>query len=722
MSRCACPTFLLGALSLGLAGALASPATAQQGAAEGAIRLPEIDVAGRPPLGVAEPTRGFVATEAIAGTKGATPLLEVPQSVSVVPRSAIDALQAQTLGEAIRYQSGLRGESYGPDPRADFLLLRGFDAVDNSIYLDGLRYSTGFAAGSLETYGLDRFEIVRGPASVLYGQIQPGGLVNQVSRRPTLTPQGEVRLSAGDFGRAQAAGTSSGPLDRNGVWSYSLTALGRIADSQVDKVGNDRVFVAPALTWRPDNDTRLTVHAYYQRDRTQGAQFLPYRGTVTETAFGRIPTRRFVGEPGFDKYDITQWGVGSEFERRLGEAVTVRQNLRWAHSGINWRQTVGTGLLDDDRTLSRISYVTNPDVDRFQVDNQAEVRFATGPLGHKLLAGFDYSTVRIANPQAFGAAPGLDVFSPAYGSPVPLPSPSLNTRQNTAQYGLYAQDQIRLGERLVLTAGVRNDWVDSDTLDRIGGTTQRQRDTAATARVGLVYLAPGGLAPYASWSTSFLPTPGTDAAGQAFRPRSGEQFEVGVKYQPPGGESFVQASAFQITQTDSLTTDPNNPLFQVQTGEIRVRGLELEGVGRLARGLSLISSFTYLDPTITKGAAEEVGNRPAGVPAYGAGLYADQSFDEAWGRLAGLGLGAGIRFLGNSTTGNAAHNVVPSVTLVDAALRYDLGRLGREFDGTQVAVTANNLFDTTYVSRCTSDTACFYGNRRTVLASLVKRW
>ncbi|MBK1658358.1 TonB-dependent siderophore receptor [Paracraurococcus ruber] len=696
----------------------AAPAMAQ----DGTISLPEIDVSGRPPVGSPEPARGVVATEASAGTKSDAPLREVPQSVSVVPRATVDLLQAQTLGEAVRYQTGLRAESYGPDPRADFLLLRGFDAVDNGLYLDGLRYSVGFAAGSLETYGLERFEILRGPASVLYGQIQPGGLVNQVSRRPTLTPQGEMRLSAGSHGRLQAAGTSSGPLTRDGSWSYSLTALGRLSDTQVDEINADRAYLAPALTWRPDNDTRLTLLAYYQRDRTQGAQFLPYLGTVRETAFGRIPTRRFVGEPRFDKYDITQWGLGSEFERRLGEAVTIRQNLRWSHSGINWRQTVGTGLLDDERTLSRIGFVSNPDIDRFQVDNQADVRFRTGPLAHTLLAGFDYSTVRISNPQAFGPAPSLDVFRPAYGSPVPLPSAGTNTRQSTAQYGLYAQDQVRLGERWVLTAGLRQDWVDSSTLNRIAGGTERQNDSATTARVGLVYLAANGLAPYASWSTSFLPTPGTDIAGRAFRPRSGEQFEAGVKYQPPGLDSFVQAAAFQITQADSLTTDPSNALFQVQTGEIRVRGVEFEGVAALPRGLNLIGSVTYLNAEITKGAPQEVGNRPAGVPAWGAGLYADKAFGEEAGRIAGLGLGAGIRFLGNSTTGNAAHDVVPSVTLMDAALRYDLGRLGRELEGTQVAVTANNLFDTAYVSRCTSDTACFYGNRRTVLASLVKRW
>ncbi len=682
-----------------------------------ATALPPVVVTGGRPSGA-----GFVGTQGSVGTKTATPLRETPQSVSVVPRDAVDARQAQTLGEALRYNAGLRSESYGPDQRADFLLIRGFDAVDNGIYLDGLRYSVGFAAGSYETYGLDRFEIVRGPASVLYGQIQPGGLVNQVSRRPTLTPHGEVRLTAGNYGRVQGAATASGPIDRAGVWSYSLTALGRLSNTQTDHIDNDRAFLAPALTWRPDADTRLTAYAFYQRDHTQGAQFLPYLGTVKGTASGRIPTRRFVGEPRFDKYDITQWGVGSEFERRLGDAVTVRQNLRYAHSGINWRQTVGLGLLEDGRSIDRGGFISTPDVDRFQVDTRAEFRFATGPLLHSALAGFDYSTVRISNPQDFGSAPPLDAFSPAYGSPVPLPTPSLNTRQNTAQYGLYAQDQVRLWDRWVLVAGARHDWVLSDTRDRIDGDAQRQNDEATTARVGLLYAAPNGLSPYASWSTSFLPTPGTDASGRGFRPRRGEQLEVGVKYQPPGWNGFVQAAAFQITQTNSLTADPNSPLFQMQAGEIRVRGVELEGVANPRRGLNLIASFTYLDAEITRGAPDEVGNRPAGVPKTGAGLYLDQAFGEETGPLAGFAAGAGVRFLGNTPTGNAAHEVVPSVTLFDAAVRYDLGRLDRVLENTEVAVNVNNLFDKRYVARCTSESACFYGNRQLVLASLVQRW
>ena len=256
---------------------LAWPAAAQVGAdgAAGVVALPVLDVDGQ-----AGPARGFVATEATSASKTATPLLETPQAISVITRDELDARQAQSLGEALRYTAGVRMEQYGPDNRYDWFQLRGFAADTNAVFLNGLRYHFGNLTGMLEPYGMERIEVLRGPASVLYGQIAPGGLVNLVSRRPTPTPQNEVRLSAGTQDRLQGAFSSSGPLDRDGVFSYSVTGLARDSGTQVDEVKNDRYFIAPALTWRPSADTRLTLQSYYQRDSTHGDEFLPAVGTV----------------------------------------------------------------------------------------------------------------------------------------------------------------------------------------------------------------------------------------------------------------------------------------------------------------------------------------------------------------------------------------------------------------------------------------------------------
>ncbi|HWX49231.1 MAG TPA: TonB-dependent siderophore receptor [Roseomonas sp.] len=703
-----------------LSPALPAPARAQDATAP--LVLPEVDVTARGESAL-DPVRGLVANQEITGSKTDTPLIENAQSISVLPRDLIDARQAQTLGEALRYTAGARTENYGTDSRTDWFQLRGFNAQDNGVFLNGLRYNTGYAGSVFDTYGLERYEVLRGPTSVLYGQITPGGLVNMVQRRPTDFATGEVRLTAGSYGRLQAQGYSSGPLTADGKWLYGITGLLRDSDTNVDHTEDDRVFVAPTLTFRPDDNTSLTLLTYYQRDRTSGNQFLPYVGTVVPTPYGRISRDRFTGEPDFDRFNRTQYGVGYELSHRFNEVWSVQQNLRYSHTGIDWDQVYGVGLADNGRSLNRFGYRVGLDVNTFQVDNQVKAEFTTGPLRHTVLGGFDYSQIFYRNAQAFASASPLDLFQPVYGSPVPdLSSPNLNDRQVTTQYGLYAQDQIHFG-RFVLTAGIRQDWALADVEDRVGGTTREQNDSAFTWRAGLVYRAENGLAPYVSYARSFQPQIGVDVRGNGYDPLEGEQYEVGLKYQPPGINSFIQIAAFELTQKNTLTTDPTSPVNQVAVGKIRVRGVEMEAVADLANGLSLIGSATFLDPEITESNTPgEEGHRPSGVPKTAAGLYADYRFIRFSGPLSGLGIGAGVRFVGNTAATNTGGAVVPSVTLFDAGIRYDLSKLSNRMQGLELAVNASNLFDTRYVSRCSTETSCFYGNRLNVLGSLNYRW
>lgn len=713
---------LLGAAALtGIV--LARPGLAQTDAlpAGGATALPDVNVVGTPERALA-PIRGFVASQEISGTKTDSPLIEVPQSITVVPRDQIDARQAQTLGEALRYTAGIRGENYGTDSRTDWFQIRGFNAQDNGIFLNGLRYNAGYAGSAFETYGLERYEILRGPTSVLYGQIAPGGLVNMIQRRPTDTRQGEVRLTVGQHNRFQGAGTASGPIDADGVWSYNLTVLARDAETAVDYVDDDRIFIAPALTWKPTANTSLTVLPFYQRDRTSGNQFLPYEATVESTPYGRISRSRFTGEPDFDRFNRDQAGIGYEFSHRFNNVWSFQQNFRYARTGIDWEQVYGGGLAADMRTLNRYNYRADIDVRTLQVDNHAKAEFATGTVRHTVLGGFDYSRVLYRNAQQFSFGSGLDVFNPVYGTPVgTLPAPYDNVRQASSQYGLYLQDQVHVGNNIVLLGGIRQDWTESDIDDRDAGTTRSQRDNAFTWRAGAVYLSESGFAPYASYARSFQPQIGTDANGESWDPLEGEQYEIGIKYQAPLTRSFVQLAVFQLTQRNSLTADTG--FYQKSVGEIRVRGLELEGVAELDDGLSLVGSMTILDPEITESTTPgEEGNRPAGVAKFNAGLYAEYTFVNATGSLSGLTLGAGVRYLGNTSAVNTGGWVVPSATLFDAGLRYDLSKLSNTLDGFRFVLTASNLTDERYVARCSGTTGCFYGNGLNVQGGVTYTW
>jgi iron complex outermembrane receptor protein len=689
----------------------------QPDAGSGALALPTLEVEGSSRV---QPDRGLVAHQATTGTKTATPLIETPQAISVITREQMDMRQVQGVSEALRYTAGVRPDAYGENARYDWFYLRGFTAHTNGVFLDGLRFDVGALTGKPEPWGLERVEVLRGPSSVLFGQNAPGGIVNLVSRRPTDTPQGEVRLSAGSHDRLQGAFTTSGPISRDGTWSYSLTGLLRDSDTQVDVTQDDRAFIAPALTWRPSADTKLTLLSYYQYDETLGSEFLPYVGTVVPSAFGRVPRSRFTGEPSFDTFVRRQYGIGYEFEHRLADAWTVRQNLRYGHVDGDWRQTYGLGLRPDGRTLNRYSYESRRESSAFQVDTQLEHRFATGALRHTLLAGLDYSRASFENVQNGALGTGLDLYAPVYGGVVRTLAPLSNDLQTRSQLGLYIQDQIRYGN-WALTVGARNDWATTETESRLRGTTTTAEDSAFTGRIGLVYLAPGGIAPYVSYSTSFLPQLGTAAGGVPFRPTEGEQFEAGVKFQPPGSNSFAQVAAFQLTQRNSLTTDPTNRLFQVQTGEVEVRGIELEAVAAITPELRVIAAYTYLDAEITKANDGTAGNRPNGIPAHTASLYGDYSFAEGT-TLHGLGLGLGVRYIGNTPVGNANVALVPSVTLLDASLRFDFERLSPSMRGMRFNLTGSNLTDEAYVAACDSPSACFYGTGRTILGTLSYAW
>jgi iron complex outermembrane receptor protein len=681
-----------------------------------AITLPTLEVEGR---AATQPPRSFSAGQATTGTKTDTPLIETPQAISVITRDQMDLRQVGSVTEAMRYTPGVRTDAYGENPRYDWFYLRGFRADTVGLFLDGLRFDAAALTGRPEAWGLERIEVLRGPSSVLFGQNAPGGVVNMVSRRPTDTAQGEVRLGAGSHDRLQAAFTTSGPLTADGTWLYSLTGLARDADTQVDYIPDNRVFLAPALTWRPSADTRLTFLSYYQYDETRGSEFLPYSGTVVPSAFGRIPVSRFTGEPSFDVFNRRQYGLGYEFEHRFDDTFTVRQNLRYGHVDGDWRQTYGLGLQADGRTLNRYSYESRRESSTFQVDTQLQTRFATGAVQHTLLTGVDYGRATFDNVQNGATGTPIDVYAPVYGRVVRDLAPLSNELQTRDQLGVYVQDQIRYGN-WALTLGGRYDWATTESENRLRGTSTTADDGAFTGRIGLVYLAPNGLAPFASYSTSFLPQLGSTAAGTPFRPTEGEQVEAGVKFQPPGRNSFVQLAAFHITQRNSLTTDPANRLFQVQTGEVEVRGLELEAVAEVTPELRVIGAYTYLDAEITRANDGTVGNRPNGIPAHQASLYGDYSFRE--GPLRGLGVGGGVRYLGNTPVGNANTALVPSVTLFDASLRFDLERLGPSLRGARFNLTATNLADERYVASCDTLSACFYGTGRTVLGSLSYAW
>jgi len=688
------------------------------------------------------PVDGYVATRSATGTKTDTPLIETPAAISVVTRDQVQAQAAQNISQAVRYTSGVRGEPQGADSRFDRIFIRGFEADQ---YLDSMRLITtgfGFSSSVIEPYNLERIEVLHGPASVLYGQSSPGGVVDMVSKRPTEQPYHEMFFSAGSYGRVQGGVDLSGPIDQNKEWLYRLTASGFDVGSQVDHTKYQRVSVAPSLTWRPDKDTSITFLGTYQNDPKAGFfNRLPGRGVGTLFPFpnGRfIPTSFYPGEPSIDKMSRERAQIGYLAEHRFDNIWTVRQNLRYTDLSSDITTIFPIGVSPSDPSgqtcpvggtcLTRSAFFENDRIRTFTIDNQAEAKFALGPFSHTLLLGLDYQKGTFDSTSG-GAAPGttvpaIDIFNPVYGRPITLATTAIR-KQDFDLLGLYAQDQIKL-DHWVALLGVRWDQAESNTQNLINATTTAHlSDDATTKRAALLYKFDNGIAPYIQYTESFQPTAGTDLSGNPFKPTTGEQEEAGIKYQPDP-KSLYTLAVFNLTQQNVLTPDPDPTRAaagnRVQTGEIRSRGIELEGKTEINRSLSLLASYTYLDDVITKSNTQfQTGRRPAGIPTHAASLWADYTFRG--GLLDGFGLAGGVRYLGESAGNTIGATVVnvPSVTLFDAALHYDLAALGQQFKGFQFQINATNLFDKTYVNYC-GDNGCFYGLRREVIATLRYRW
>lgn len=697
------------------------------------------------------PVNGIVAGQSATGTKTDTAILETPQSIAVIPRQQIVQQGAQNVGEAVRYASGTQGQLYGAGSVFDTeIRIRGFIAPR---YLDGLRLpydsTIQFAQPRTEVYGLERIEVLKGPASGIYGQASPGGILNMVSKRPTSEQRGEVEAQTGSFNRIQGAFDVSGPIDKNREFLYRFVGLARESDTFIDNNKEQRYFIAPSFTWQPTTDTSLTVLASAQRDRLNGQvhQYLPAYGTLLANPNGRIPVSTYTGEPSFDRIGYDQAMIGYEFKHRFNEVLEFRQNMRVASVDIEMFSMRNAGTLcpvagghaacylpgvvppvdPAQRITLRDANFVGGSTKNFAIDNQLQADFSTGWLRHKVLAGIDYQTTKIDTDYR-GSFPGfpIDVYNPVYGA-TPLPTkagliPFINTSTNKDQLGFYLQDQIKLDRwNLVLTG--RHDRATAETANRLANVIVPQDDSAFTGRVGLNYVFDIGLAPYISYSTSFEPVAGlslTTATGQPFKPTTGEGIEAGIKYAPPGTSMLFTASVFDITQKNVVVNTPTFVPFQV--GAIRVKGVEADFRASITDNFDIIAGGSHLIPTVEDHVNPAiVGNDVASVNRDSAFLWGFYKFTG--GPVAGLGFGGGVRYTG-SVFGDDANLIrVPGYTLFDAVLTYDFSYLNRDWRGLHLRVNAINIGDTYHVTNCFTGLAyCALGQPRTVLATLSYRW
>lgn len=686
-------------------------------AAAQSLELREITVTGEQtaesPTG---PVDGYVAKRTVTGSKTDTPLLEIPQSISVVTRDQMAAQAVENISQALLYSAGVVGEPYGTDARFDSPIIRGFSAA-NSQYLNGLKLERSGGMVSMEPYGFERINVLRGPASVLYGQGNPGGLIDFISKRPLWKNYREINLEAGTFDRYTGSFDLSGVIPNTTDFAYRLTGLARQGNTQVDHVKDDRYFIAPAFSWRPSTDTTFTLLTNFQHDLSGSPVGLPNEYTVNRSSDNRLSRSTYLGDPNFDSSDRTLSNVGYELKHRFNETWSVEQNARYTWLNWYYQNLYYSGLSTTDPSIANrgASYQTE-NLGTFTIDNHAQAKFGTGPLSHTVLVGLDIRRHHTDTLTEFGTAPSINIYNLQYGQTIARNVWYTSKVDGTLlQTGLYAQDQIKFG-KWVATLGLRHDWAstESSTLTNFGDTYQDQSDRAFTYRAGLTYLFDNGVAPYASYSTSFEPVIGNMPAslgGAAFKPSEGEQYELGVKYQPAGWRGFITAAVYDLTQTNVTSTALVNGVnATAQEGEVKVRGVEISALASLAEGLDLTANYTYTDAKLSAG--DNAGNRPANVPLHAANAWLDYTFKS--GRWTGLGFGGGTRYVGSRYDLNTNANKLDANLLFDAAAHYEIGAF-------KFQINVRNILDVNYVASCGSF-GCYFGDGRTVTGKVTYKF
>ncbi|EKF57923.1 TonB-dependent siderophore receptor [Agrobacterium albertimagni AOL15] len=679
--------------------ALVGPQGADAGlaAAEGSTVLDPITV-----VGDNNGANSFVSSNSTGALKTNTPLIETPQSVSVIGRKQMEAQNAQSVSEVLRYVPGVAIETYGPDPKGyDWIMMRGFNAQATSSYLDGLRQvSSSYSFFRTDPYALDSVEVLRGPSSSLYGQSDAGGIVNKTSRKPTADTVRQIEMQYGSHDRKQVAFDLGGAVNQEESVLYRIIGVARNANTQFEysngaDIGDDRLMIQPAVTWKPDEDTTLTVTGQALKDKSGGTIML------------FTPTNILLGDPNFNQSTQEQQSIGYEFEHRFDDTWTFRQNARYGHVDFTLDNLFLSGLSASG--LNRVARHFDESFDTFSIDNQAQAEFETGALSHQALFGLDYSWSDADVRRFQGAAPSQNPYAPVYGVTVPTPTtPMISYAERYSQTGIYAQDQIKFGNGFVATLGGRYDWLSLDTHNRLTGADTDINIGNFSGRAGLSYVTSFGLAPYVSYSQSFVPNSGVDEDGNTFDPSKGRQWEAGLKYQPEGFDGLFTIAYFDIKKTNVLNYLANG--FAVATGEIASRGLELEGKVSLGGGWDFVGSYTYTDAEITRDATGNVGKHPMLVPEQQASAWLNYTFEA--GLLEGASLGAGVRYVGKVYGNNANTFSVPSRTLVDLGASYRIN------EHAKVSLNATNLFDKKYFSTCEASYSCYQGDRRTVIGKL----
>jgi len=655
---------------------------------------------------------------ASSALKTDTPILQTPQPITVIKATDFLSQGAVSISDTLNYVAGIQANPYGPDSRVDGGKVRGINPLQ---FRDGMRdIFSYYASIRSDVYNFSQVEVVRGPASVLFGSGSIGGIINMVSKVPQAETAGEISVRYGSFDNKEIRGDVTGTIAPG--LAGRLVALVRDSDTQTEYVRDDRVMVAPSLRWQPGDDTTVTFIGLYQDDKTGStSQFLPLVGTILPNPNGKLRNSLFVGKPGYDRYDGRLLQGAGIIEHQFNDAISVNLKARYIDSNLDYfthyadsySNPTNPYLDAAQRIIGMYADSSYASLDIFSSDNNLKFNFNTGEaFKHVVLAGVDYSWNRVRKTGGFDYFT-VDLYNinyaaiPDYGGGLPTTFGLSIENTSQKQLGFYVQDQIRMWDRASLVLGLRRDRVKTQAA---GAAAEIAK--ATSKRAGLIVEVVDGVSPFVSYTESFDPISGLASNGNPYKPKRGRQVEAGVKLHP-SDHTLVTATGYHIKETMRPVDDPStpNPFDQRQAGSMTSKGFEIEAKYNLPGNFDILANYSFVEAEVA-GEKHQVEN----TPKHNASVWATKTFelgDELSARV-----GGGVRYSSaNYSYGGFFPNGIrtPGYALVDGLIEVTRKNW-------VLALNATNLMGKEFYSACLSRGDCFNGAERKVYATLTYKF
>ena len=659
-----------------------------------------------------EGVRRYQARRSGSATKTDTPLDEVPQAVSVIPATVLDDLRSPRIEKALDYAGGVaRQNDFGGLTMYEYSI-RGL--TTSEFYKDGFSVNRGYM-NPQDPSNVERIDVLKGPASSLYGRGDPGGTINIVSKRPQNDRFARLDLSAVRWDRYRSSLDVNTPLDDEGTMLYRMNLAVEDNKSFRDYRSSERQFFAPAFSWELSPQTRLLVQAEVIRS----SQVFDRGVVAPNDHLGSVSRSDFFGEPGDGEIDNNNESLQAEIEHDLNASWTVRLASHYKQGRLNGGATEASFLADDARTLNR--EYRYRDFDWQDSITQLELRglVYTGDIEHNLLIGTEYERYakdeRLMRTRPIST---IDIREPVYGQPRPPFSVgpggrSTDRHELVHSRSLNLQDQMRLSEKLFGVIGARYDHYEHRLDNEVTGTRTEQTHEKITPRIGALYQLTPEVGVFANASQSFKPNTGAPrpGTGTSFDPEEGVGYEAGFKFDLLDSRLGMTVAAFHLTKENVLTADPADSTYQIAAGEVRSRGIDLQLTGQLTDEVRVIGAYAYVDAEVTKDNTLASGSRLLNVPEHSGSLLGVYEFLD--GGLKGLELGGGVNYVGDRS-GNVADSgfELPGYTTVDLLARY------KATQDLTLGVNLNNAFDRTYYERSYSNVWVMPGEPRNLSLSL----